>query len=75
MGMSSTAIDISRLSKEERLRLLEDLWDSFVQNPEDLPLTDAQRNELDRRIESMERDPSAAIPWEEVLRRIQAKQK
>jgi len=73
--MSSTAIDISRLSKEERLRLLEDLWESFFQHPEDLPLTDAQRSELDRRIGAMEHDPSEAIPWDEVLRRIRAKKK
>jgi len=68
--MSTGGIDISRLSLDERLRLLETLWESFEARPEDLPLTDAQREELDRRAEAMDRDGSLGTPWQEVVHRV-----
>ena len=44
----SSCIDISGLSVQERLDLLGDLWDSLA--PEEVPVTDEQRAELDRRL-------------------------
>ncbi len=66
-------IDIAKLSAEERLRLLEDVWESLSATPEAIPLTDAQREELDRRLDDLDRDGSVGIPWEEVLRRIRSR--
>lgn len=63
-------IDIARLSPEERLRLLDELWESLSATPEAIPLTDAQRKELDRRLEELDREGPVGIPWEEVLRQI-----
>lgn len=63
-------LDIDTLDAGERLRLLERLWDSLT--PEDVPLTDAQRLELDRRLDEMERDGAVGIPWDEVLQRIRS---
>ena len=68
--MSEPAINIESLTPEERLRLLEKLWDSLSDG--DVPLTVAQRAELDRRLDEMEREGPTGIPWEEVLRRLQA---
>ncbi len=65
-------IDIANLSAEERLRLLEELWDSLRATPEAIPLTNAQREELDRRLDELDREGPAGIPWEEVLRRIRS---
>ncbi len=66
-------IDIANLSAEERLRLLEELWDSLSATPEAIPLTNAQREELDRRLDELDRDGPVGIPWEEVLRRIRSR--
>ena len=66
-------IDIANLSAEERLRLLEELWDSLSATPEAVPLTNAQREELDRRLDELDRDGPVGIPWEEVLRRIRSR--
>jgi putative addiction module component (TIGR02574 family) len=63
-------IDIAHLTAEERLRLLEELWDSLCATPEAIPLTNAQREELDRRLDELDRDGPVGIPWEEVLRRV-----
>ena len=69
--MATPAVSIEHLTVEERLELLERLWDSLVDTPERIPLTEAQREELDRRLDDFERDPSIGIPWDEVRKRIQ----
>ena len=66
-GHMST-IDIAKLSPEERLELLEQLWDSL--SPEAVPMTDAQKEELDRRLDELDREGPVGIPWNEVLDRI-----
>ena len=68
--MSKPALDIASLTPEERLSLLEDLWDSLAAVPEVLPLTPAQRVELDRRLDDLDAEGPVGIPWDEVLSRI-----
>ncbi|HEV8412442.1 MAG TPA: addiction module protein [Bryobacteraceae bacterium] len=63
-------VDIASLSTEERLRLLEELWESLRETPQGIPLTNAQREELDRRLDELDRDGPTGIPWEEVFRNI-----
>jgi putative addiction module component (TIGR02574 family) len=65
-----STIDIAKLSPEERLELLEQLWDSLSDTPEAIPMTDAQRKELDRRLDDLDREGPVGIPWNEVLDRI-----
>lgn len=66
--MNHSNIDIKSLTAEERLALLEVIWDSL--EPEAVPVTDAQRRELDRRLDDLEGDRDGGIPWDEVLRQI-----
>lgn len=62
------ALDIAKLSPEERLELLEQLWDSL--SPDAIPMTEAQQEELDRRLDELDREGPIGIPWNEVLDRI-----
>lgn len=72
-GMSTLNIqDIQELSVAERIQLVEDIWDSIAATPETLPLTDSQRQELDRRLQSYQEDPNASSSWEEVKARLQS---
>jgi putative addiction module component (TIGR02574 family) len=71
--MSKPALNIGDLSPEERLRLIEELWDSLNETPETLPLTDAQREELGRRIDDLESSGPDGIPWDEVLQQIRSR--
>ena len=64
----SSKVDIKDLTAEERLALLGDIWDSL--DPEDVPVTEAQRLELDRRLDDLEDDHHLGIPWDQVLRQI-----
>ncbi len=68
--MSKRGLDIASLTPEERLDLLEELWDSLATTPEEIPLTGAQRTELDWRLDDLEREGPVGIPWDEVLGRI-----
>ncbi|HEX6861543.1 MAG TPA: addiction module protein, partial [Thermoanaerobaculia bacterium] len=58
-----TISDLLHLSVAERLQLVEDLWDSIAAEPEALQLTQAQKEELDRRMAEHRADPGSAIPW------------
>jgi putative addiction module component (TIGR02574 family) len=69
--MSLSTEDIQALSAEERLRLISALWDSLVDSPEDVPVTDAQRRELDRRLDRYRRGLTKLHSWEEVRARIE----
>lgn len=44
------------LSIGEKLKLVEDIWDSIAADQTSLPLTDEQRVELDRRLDAYESD-------------------
>jgi putative addiction module component (TIGR02574 family) len=61
------AEEIRRLSVDERIRLVELIWDGIAADSEPPPFTDAQRSQIARRIADHERDPSSAIPWEDAL--------
>jgi putative addiction module component (TIGR02574 family) len=58
--------DITKLSVSERIQLVEDIWDSIAADSESFPLTDEQRDELDRRLDDLEANPDGGIPWDEV---------
>jgi putative addiction module component (TIGR02574 family) len=49
-------VSLRELSIDERIRLVEDLWDSIAEDQAALPLTPAQRAELDRRLDAYEAD-------------------
>ena len=56
---------------EDRLRLVEDLWDSIAADQSALPLTEAQRRELDRRLDAYASDPRTSRSAEEAVAEIQ----
>ena len=62
--------DVLELSVAERIRLVEDIWDSIATSTQPLPLTQAQREELDRRLEDYEKPLEEGSTWEEVRSRI-----
>jgi putative addiction module component (TIGR02574 family) len=68
--MRNTEFDFMKLSIAERIQLTEDLWDSIPPEAADLPLTEAQKAELDRRLEDLAHDPDAGESWEVVRARL-----
>ena len=53
--------EIVRLTPTERLALIAQLWDSL--EAADLPLTDTQKAELERRLASLDEDRRNGVTW------------
>lgn len=62
--------EIKRLSPDEKLVLVTELWDDLAAHPADVPITPEQIAELDRRMEDYRRDPSRVTTWEAITKRI-----
>jgi putative addiction module component (TIGR02574 family) len=70
-GMGKVARkDILNLSVAERIALIGDIWDTIAEVPEAVGLTEAQKAELDRRLDAYRKDPTAGEPWPVVRDRI-----
>lgn len=65
--MSKPAIDIEKLSQDERLALIEELWESLSEAERDaIPLAAEQQQELDRRLDALEREGPKGLSPEEM---------
>ena len=62
--MAKPALDLSSLTSDEKLELIDDLWGSL--KPEDFELTPAQQAELDRRLERLDREGPVGNSWDDV---------
>jgi len=68
-----TKADVLSLSVPERIQLVEDIWDSIAEVPEEVGLTDEQKAELDRRLDAYHRNPDEGSPWGLVRERIKSR--
>ena len=71
--MAYPAINLDDLTPEQKLRLLEEVWDSLAADPSAVPLTEWQRRELDRRLDEIDREGATGIPWNRVLSEIEGR--
>ena len=63
---SNLTEEAKKLSVAERITLVEEIWDSIAEDNGCFELTEAQKQELDRRLDSLDRDPSQGRTWEEI---------
>jgi len=64
--------EILKLTVAERLQLIEQIWDTIDTDSEDLPLADADRQELDRRLDAVDANPGVGRTWAEIETRLLA---
>lgn len=64
------SLGIDRLSSAERIRLVEEIWDSIPDEEIEPALTDEQRLDLRRRVADYEANPKSGSSWEEVKARL-----
>ena len=55
------------MTAAERILYVQDLWDRIAQQPCDVPVSEAWKAELSRRLEAHRADPTTAVPWEQVV--------
>lgn len=72
MNKATLLAEIMQMTPKERRDLVEELC-AAVEEDEAFALTPEQMAEVDRRIAEHERDPSSAVPWEEVRDRLLAR--
>ena len=65
--------NLKDLPTAEKVRLVEDLWDSIASNQESLPLTPEQRDELDRRLSAFEADGDTGHLANEAVKDIRSR--
>jgi putative addiction module component (TIGR02574 family) len=59
----------------DRLRLIEEVWESLESVPEAIALTEAQKSDLQRRLDAYRDNPKAGSPWDEVKARLRSAQR
>lgn len=66
MDITATLNEIVALNVEDRIRLVQAIWDSIAAEQAYPELTDAQKQELDRRIADSEANADNVMTWQEV---------
>jgi len=64
---------VKALPLTERIELAEALWESITDEGHEPPLTRAQAEELDRRLQEHRQNPHTGIPWEQVKAELERK--
>lgn len=73
MDLQQTLAELSSLPVEDRLRIVESLWNSIeADTPVLVPA--AQREEINRRIQRHESNPDERLTWEQVLNGLRERQ-
>ena len=68
--MNSNVSSVFDLSTSEKLQLVQDLWDDIAASPSEVPVTDWEKEELDRREARLKNEPASGLSWEEVKKRV-----
>jgi putative addiction module component (TIGR02574 family) len=55
-----------KLSSNEKIRLLQELWDEVAEEAARTPLSESHRQLLDERLQQHSETPSDVEPWEKV---------
>lgn len=72
--MANAELDFSGMSVDERLDLVHAIWNSIADSTTDMPLSELQRRELERRLaDDNDDDPDQVVPWETVKADAQAR--
>ncbi|HKB35825.1 MAG TPA: addiction module protein [Gemmataceae bacterium] len=59
-------MEFSSLPIDERIRLVQAIWDSIVAENGSPPLTDDEKQMLDRRLDQLDANPSNALTWNQI---------
>lgn len=66
MDLSTTLLQVKALSVDERIWLVQAIWDSISAEPEQIELTELQQQELSRRLTDHKVNPQAVISWHDI---------
>ena len=61
---------ILELPTPERLAIVQEIWESMLEHPDDIEITAAQREELESRWVDMQQNPDDGEPWDDVKKSL-----
>ena len=70
--MNTQVTEILELSIAEKIQIVEDIWDSISNSPEELTLSEAEKSELDKRLESYKQNSEEIgdeVCWDEQFKK------
>ena len=73
--MNTQVAEIFELSVAEKIQIVEDIWDSISNAPEELTLSEAEKSELDKRLESYKQNRNEGIEWETLKKNLSLESK
>lgn len=65
-----SASRIVEIPIDERIQLVEDIWDSIAEVPESVIVPEWHKKELDKRLERFHANPGTASPWKDIKEKI-----
>ncbi len=68
--MNTQVADILELSVAEKIQIVEDIWDSITSNPDDLPLSEAEKLRLDERLHGYQQAPNEGSSWKSLKKNL-----
>lgn len=66
MDLKSVLTEVQSWPREDRLRLIEEVWDGLDEEEPETELSEDVRSLLDRRLEALETHPENVVAWEVV---------
>ncbi|MGZ5444732.1 MAG: addiction module protein [Thermoanaerobaculia bacterium] len=69
--MTRVSLDqILELPATDRVEIAQIIWESVFEHPDAVPLTQAQKDELERRWRAFEQNPDEGDPWDDVKKSL-----
>jgi putative addiction module component (TIGR02574 family) len=66
MDLMAVLHEVESWPVDDRIWLVQEVWDQLVDQGSEPDLTEAQSIEIDRRLAAYKADPENVVPWEEV---------
>lgn len=66
MDLKTVLTEVQSWPAEDRLRLIEEVWDGLSGEGDETELTEDSKDLLDRRLAALDSDPGNVVTWEEI---------
>lgn len=73
MDLQTVLMQVESWPVEDRLRLIEQIWDGLLGQEHEPGLSEAQKAEIDRRIAEDDAEPDDVLTWDEVKAELLAR--
>jgi putative addiction module component (TIGR02574 family) len=66
MDLKAVLTEVQTWSPEDRLRLIEEVWEGLSEEGSEFELTERLKDLLDRRLAALDADPGNVVTWDEI---------